>query len=293
LTVSRSRRGLSFGMMGASAVLVSAMALLVRATAGLGAVNAYQTTFYRFAIGAAVVGSFLVARGAMPRARNWRWLLVRGGCGAGAMLIYFHSITSLGVAKATILLYTNVVWAALLAPVLLRDRVGARLWVAVGVSFAGVCLVLAPAGGLATVSRDDALALAAGLMGGVAVVAVKKVRDTDDTSTVFLALAGCGVALTAGPAIRAGLPTGGDIWALLVGIGVTGTLAKLLSDSAYRYVRGIEGAILSMLTPVVNVVAGPMIFGEQVSARGALGSCLVVAACVWVMLPSRAVVGSV
>ena len=289
MTSNRSRRALSFGMMGTSAVLISVMALLVRATAGLAGVTAYETTFYRFAIGAALVGATLVARRETPRPRNWPWLLIRGACGAGAMLIYFHTITRLGVAKGTILLYTNVIWAALLAPLLLRDRVGARLWTAVGLAFAGVYLVLAPAGGLASVSRDDLLALAAGLVGGVAVVAVKKVRDTDDTSTVFLALAACGIALTAVPAARAGLSFSPRVWVLFVGIGLSGTLAKLLSDSAYRHVRGVEGAIWSMLTPVVNAVAGPVVFGEPVSARGAVGSCLVVAACLWVMLPGRAV----
>jgi drug/metabolite transporter (DMT)-like permease len=275
-------------MMGASAVLISVMAVLVRATTGLAGVTAYQTTFYRFAIGAVIVAMVLAARRVMPRPRNWRWLLIRGACGSGAMLIYFHSITRLGLAKGTILLYTNVIWAALLAPLLLRERVGGRLWVSVGLAFAGVYLVLAPTGGVGAISRDDALALAAGFVGGVAVVAIKKVRETDDTSTVFLALGGCGIALTAAPAVRAGASFSPQVWALFLGIGASGTLAKLLSDSAYRHVRGVEGAIWSMLTPVVNTVAGPLLFKEAVSARGAAGSCLVVAACVWVMLPTRA-----
>ena len=203
------------------------------------------------------------------------------------MLIYFHSITRLGVAKGTILLYTNVIWAALLAPLLLRDRVGGRLWLAVGGAFAGIYLVLAPDGGLGAVSSDDVLALAAGLVGGVAVIGIKKARETDDTSTVFLALAACGIALTALPAVRAGVSFSPHAWALLIGIGVSGTLAKLLSDWAYRHVEGVEGAIWSMLTPVVTAVVGPVVFGEPASARGAVGSCLVVAACVWVMLPGR------
>ena len=274
-------------MLGASAVLVSVMAVLVRATAGLTGVTAYQTTFYRFAIGAALVGAALAVRRSMPRPRNWPWLMVRGGCGAAAMLIYFHSITRLGVAKGTILLYTNVIWAALLAPLLLRDRVGGRLWLAVGGAFAGIYLVLAPDGGLGAVSSDDVLALAAGLVGGVAVIGIKKARETDDTSTVFLALAACGIALTALPAVRAGVSFSPHAWALLIGIGVSGTLAKLLSDWAYRHVEGVEGAIWSMLTPVVTAVVGPVVFGEPASARGAVGSCLVVAACVWVMLPGR------
>jgi|SaaInlStandDraft_6_1057023.scaffolds.fasta_scaffold39381_2 drug/metabolite transporter (DMT)-like permease len=40
-----------------------------------------------------------------------------------------------------------------------------------------------------------------------------------------------------------------------------------------------------MLTPVVNTIAGPVIFGEQLSVRGIVGSALVVGACVVVLAP--------
>ncbi len=272
-------------MLGGSAALVSAMALLVRATVGLPGVSAYQTTFFRFLIGGGVVGAALLARRRAPVARNHLWLAIRGICGAGAMLIYFHAITHIGLAKGTVLLYTNVIWAALLAPFVLGDRMDGRLCMSVAVAFAGVYLLLAPVGGLGGVSRDDVMALAAGLVGGIAVVAVRKVRETDDATTVFLVLALSGVLLTAWPAARGGFVPDARAWPLLIGIGLSGTAAKLLSDSAYRHVRGVEGAIWSMLTPVLNSVAGPLIFGEQLSARGIVGSTLVVGACLRVIVP--------
>ncbi|MBT3267583.1 DMT family transporter, partial [Candidatus Poribacteria bacterium] len=238
MIADRSRRASSFAMLGGSAALISVMALLVRATAGLPGVSAYETTFFRFLIGGGLVGFTLLARRRAPAPRNYLWLGIRGLCGAGAMLIYFHSITHIGLAKGTVLLYTNVIWAALLAPLVLGDRIDRRLWASVGLAFAGVYLLLVPDGGLGGVSRGDLLALAAGLVGGIAVVAVKRVRETDDTSTVFLALAMSGVLLTVWPAARGGFGFDARAWPLLAGIGVTGTAAKLLSDSAYRYVRG-------------------------------------------------------
>lgn len=270
-------------MMGASAALISVMAFFVKGTGAYDGVSAYQTTFFRFLIGGGVVGAALLARRQAPAPCNWLWLAIRGVCGAGAMLIYFHSINRIGLARGTVLLYTNVIWAALLAPFVLGDRAGRRTWAAVGLAFAGVYLIVVPRGGLGGVSGADLLALGAGLVGGVAVVGVKKVRETDDTATVFLSLALCGVLLTVVPTVRGGFGYDARVWPLLLGVGLSGTAAKLLSDFAYRHVQSVEGAIWSMLTPVVNTVAGPLLFSENVSGRDLLGSALVVTACVGVV----------
>jgi len=64
--------------------------------------------------------------GVSPLGNNRRLLFVRGLLGATALLFYFYSIVHLPLGEATLIQYTNPVFAVLLAAVILRESLRAR-----------------------------------------------------------------------------------------------------------------------------------------------------------------------
>jgi drug/metabolite transporter (DMT)-like permease len=56
---------------------------------------------------------------------------------------------------------------------------------------------------------------------------------------------------------------------------------------AYKHVGATEGSLLSMLTPVISVPLGLIVFQEPVSARALVGCGIVVCACAYAALPPR------
>src|SRR5688572_5667916 len=72
-------------------------------------------------------------------------LLFRGLLGAAALTCFYFSIVHLPLAEATVIQYTNPVFAALLAAALIRERLGVRELAGVAASMAGVALIARPA----------------------------------------------------------------------------------------------------------------------------------------------------
>ena len=97
---------------------------------------------------------------------NRPWLISRGLFGGVAVAILFYLITRIGIAKATIFTYSYPIWAGLLAPFLLKDRITPGVWAAIAAAFGGLYLIIVPSQGIGAISWIDLLALSGGLLSG-------------------------------------------------------------------------------------------------------------------------------
>jgi drug/metabolite transporter (DMT)-like permease len=277
-------------VMAASSLVFSAMSLLVPfakpASTFIMASSRYVTGI------AAVLGMALLGLTRL-RFKNWPWLLIRGVFGAIATYLYYYGIVTLGLGMGTILNYTYPVFAAIFAPLLLGEKLPWDVAAAVFVSFGGIFLVVDPlASGAGGVSRDVLLALLGGLTSGVAVVAVRKLRETESSPVIYLSQCVFGILVTGYPAARSSFSFGLPVWIVLLGIGILATVAQLLMTSAYRDVPATEGSLLAFLTLVLNAVLGVVVFGESFRPAALAGALIVLAACVYVALRER-IVGTV
>ncbi len=277
-------------VMAASSLVFSAMSLLVPFAKPA---STFVMASSRYVIGiAAVLGMALFGLTRL-RFRNWLWLVIRGVFGAVATYLYYYGIVTLGLGMGTILNYTYPVFAAVLAPLLLGERLPWDVAAAVLVSFGGIFLVVDPlASGAGGVSRDMTLALLGGVTSGVAVVAVRKLRETESSPVIYLSQCVFGILVTGYPAARSSFSFGLPVWIVLLGIGILATVAQLLMTSAYRDVPATEGSLLAFLTLVLNAVLGVVVFGESFRPVALAGSLIVLAACVYVALRER-IVGAV
>jgi len=268
-------------VMASSSVLFSAMSLLVPLTRS---VNTSIVVSARFITGIVVILGMAAFRLASLRAVNRWWLVVRGVIGASSVYFFYRGITTLGLGKGTVLNYTYPVFSALLAPLIVKEKFSWDIVAAALVSFVGILLVVSPGGGVsfASIGIEDMLALLGGILAGVAVVVIKKLRETDSPHMIYLAQCVFGLLVVGWPTVTGSFAFPAIQWLVLLGIGVLATAAQLAMTWAYKHVRATEGSLLAFLVPVLNVMLGVAVFGEKMHLTTLIGSLVVLLCCGYV-----------
>jgi len=276
-------------LMAVSSIVFSAMSLLVPFTRSI---STSLVTAVRFATGIIVIGGLGVFRVIEVKPVNWKWLIGRGMFGAASVYLMYFGIVKLGLGMGTILSYTYPVFAALLAPLMIREKVHADVFAAVALSFVGIWLVVNPLGHAAGAAGGFSLgvkllALLGGVLSAVAVVAIRKLQQTDSPYVIYLAQCVFGILVVGYPTAASSFAFPAPLWLVLAGIGILATLAQLLMTRAYRDVPATEGSLLAFLVPVLNSILGIVVFGETMRPATMVGALLVLAACAYVALRER------
>jgi drug/metabolite transporter (DMT)-like permease len=264
-----------------SAILFSLMSALVRVAAETQGISSWKTAEFRFLISLVLVLAISAWLRDPLRFVNRPWLVSRGLFGGAAASIYFYSITQIGIAKATIFTYTYPIWAGLLAPFLLKDRINPGVWVAIAAAFGGLYLIIVPSEGLGGISWLDMLALSGGLISGWAVLSIKKLHETDTSRAILFSQCFFGLIIVAVPAQPGGYAFPMAAWIMLLAIGLLATAAQLQMTHAYKFIGATEGSLLCMLTPVINVLFGMIFFHERVTMRSLVGCIIVLVSCAY------------
>jgi DME family drug/metabolite transporter len=233
-----------------------------------------------------LVGARLLAgTAAIARADIGRCLLM-GACMAGYQAAYFTAVTMTGIAvTALIAICSAPIIIAMLAAVLLGERLRARGLLALGLGVGGTALLVAgPSQGLAPEARSlsgAALALTAGVTYALYVVVAKR-SLADSAPLPLTALTFTAAALLLLPSLgwtRAPLAqvTRGWPWLLYLGAVATAGAYALYAVGLRRVPASVAG-IVTLLEPLTATLLGVLIFGERLGAAGALGAFLLVGA---------------
>jgi drug/metabolite transporter (DMT)-like permease len=283
---STGGRAAGIAAMVLSSVLFTLMSVLIGYAKG---VSSFLTSFARFGVGAVVVCTLALAGRVRLDFRNTKLLLLRGLLGGVAVFIYFLSIPMLGVARGTVINNSYPLFAAVGGALFLRERVSAAGWVAVALTLAGLGL-LRLGDWLASPAWDPwfVVALAGSLLSGLAVVTVRKLTETDSSPVIFLSQSVLGFWLVFVPALGSPSRLAVPMAVLLLAIGLTAAVAQLLMTWSYRSVDVTTGSLISVLTPVLSVVFGVLLFREALGLLQAAGMALILAACVLIVVPWRA-----
>ncbi|MHC4251890.1 MAG: DMT family transporter [Planctomycetota bacterium] len=283
----RPHRSLGFLALAGSAASLTVMSLLVRLAKAEGGLTTSTVAFFRFLMGAVAAVTLARARGEGLRPKSRLWFVLRGTVGAAAVWLFFYGIAEVGLAKGAIYFHTYPMWAALIATVVLRERLTPGVVGAAAVAFGGLALVMWPDGGFGKVAPADLLALSGGALAGFAIVSIRKMRATDGSLVVFLSLCVFGVLVTAPGAVASPPDTGLRGWELVIGVGAFATAGQLLLTWAYRHVRVGEAAPFAMLGPVLSALVGVLYLQEPMSPRAVVGGAVVIAACTYASMAKR------
>ncbi len=270
-----------------SAMLFSLMSVLVRIAADEYGVNAWLTAEVRFVVCMVLVYAFSFISREPLRFVNRRWLVSRGLFGGLSASIYFYSITKIGIGKSTIFTYTYPLWAALLAPLLLQERIKLGVLAAVLASLGGLYLIIVPPEGLGQTSWFDLVAIIGGLFAGWAILSIKKLHATDTSRAIIFSQSFFGFFIVAAPSHAHGYASAWPAWGILIAVGLIAAAAQLQMTHAYRFIGATEGSLLSMLTPVMSVGLGVLVFHEAVTTRSLIGCIIVLLGCTYAAIPQK------
>jgi drug/metabolite transporter (DMT)-like permease len=265
--------------MSGSAVLFSAMAVLIRSAQG---VSFFTTALFRFMIGIAILTTLALFRQIRLEFHNRLLLFLRGLLGGIGVILFYLAIVKIGIAKGTVISNTFPVFATLGGVLFLKDRVRPLVWLSLIVSLIGLALLTRSswAGGFSGENDQWVIwAFVGTVFAGAAIVCVKRLRETDSSTSIFLSQSLVGFWIVIVPAgLNVSRIALGTIW-ILVGIGVLAAAAQLLMTWSFAHVPISTGSLLSLLTPVCNVILGVLLFKETLTIGEGIGSALILLAC--------------
>src|SRR4051812_38384744 len=277
--MTRTTASAATAWMTLAALLLSAMALLVKAAAVR--LPGPEVAFVRFGFGLTAVA--VAAMRFRLRAHNWRGLFWRGAFGGAAVLCYFLAIQHLTVGMATLLNYTAPVFTALWAWLFLGERAAATTVLALATTTAGVALVMAgnaPPGAIAF-GTWQLVGVLSSVLSGAAVATIREVRKTDGSWEIFAAFCVAGALFTGVPAARHWTTPTTIEWVMMLGVGATSVAAQLMMTHALRDLPAAAAGVLFQLTPVSTIVLGRLLYDEHPVPLAIAGSAVTLVGVAW------------
>lgn len=267
--------------MALGAFFFSLMSLLVKVAGQR--LPTQEVVFVRAAVTLAL-SWWAIRRGSLAAWGNDRPLLVvRAVLGYIALSAFYYAVVNLPLADATVIQYTNPIFAALIAVPVLGERVRAKEVVSVLVALAGVVLVTQPAflfggGG----PKLDPLAVTVGLVGAVfsaaAYVTVRRLRATEDPMVIVFYFALISVIASLPFAALAFVAPTPTEWLALLGVGVTAQLGQVAITRGLHLERAGRATGVGYLQIVFAALWGMMFFAEIPGIGTLLGAALIVGA---------------
>lgn len=209
--------------------------------------------------------------------RHWKAHAMRSTSGFIALLLFFQAIALLPLATAVTLNYTSPLFLALLLTLWHGEKPRWPLLMGVGLSFCGVVLLLRPGFGDAQLGAG-LMGLISGFLAGVAYLNVRQLSrlGEPDWRIVFY--------FTLMSTLGAGIWAALDGWhrldwrsaGVLLGLGISATLAQLAMTRAYRLGNALTVSNLAYSTVVFASLFGMLIWNEILPLQAWLGMGLIV-----------------
>ena len=245
--------------------------------------------FAAFVIAIAKAKAGSVARAAattQPVVQAFRGLLL-----AGEICIMVAGFVALGLVESHAIFACYPLLVAALSGPVLGEGVGWRRWVAIGVGFVGVLVILQP--GVTVFAPAAVLPLAAACMFALYGLLTRYVARADTTATSFFWTGVSGAVAMTLVGIWFWEPMTAPDWGWMAALCVTGVTGHWLLIRCYEVAEASAVQPFAYLQLVFASAIGLVVFGEVLQPHVAVGAAIVVAAGVFTLLRSRRVRPSV
>lgn len=212
-----------------------------------------------------------------------RFLWIRGVMGFTSMSCFFLALTKLPLADATVFHYTNPVWTALIAALVLSETLNSSELVGVLLSLVGVAFIAQPTFlfGDAPGSLDlmyVGVALLGAIMAASAYVSVRRLREQRHPLVIIFYFALVSTVASAPLAVASGLkwPTLWE-WAFMIGgVGLLSQIAQVCLTRGLHRVKAGRAMSVSYLQIVFATLWGILLFSEVPDLLSVFGAVLVI-----------------
>jgi drug/metabolite transporter (DMT)-like permease len=250
-------------ILGVASFFFATMATLIGALKG--EVSAAQLVAVRFGFGALAMLGLFAARKQVPRLERWPMLVLRAFLGSGAVYLYVYAIGQIGPGPATMLNFISPCYAALFAPLFLKER--SSRWVLIGLVLAtvgaGLVALGAGSGGRPLTALGLGAGLLSGVMSGAATTSVRALRQSTDAFTVYFAFCVFGLLFSAPAAAFDWTVLDAGQWALVLGMSAVSLVAQLLYTYAMAYTETVTAGVANQLAPVFSFGMAVLFLGDR------------------------------
>jgi drug/metabolite transporter (DMT)-like permease len=240
-------------------------------------------SWFRYAVHLLLVLALVLpARGLrILRSNKPREQVIRGGSMFLATLMFFTTLSYIPQAEATAINFLAPLLVLSAAPWVLKEPARLSRFIAAGVAFIGVVIVIRPGGGLHPVGTIFGLITACCF--AVQFIATRRVAGDDPftsliwsgaVGTVFLTIALPFILPPALPVLQALSPLD---WVLLISTGITGGLGHLFQIAAYRRAPASTLAPFVYLQIISATSVGWLVWGHFPDALTWLGIAIICA----------------
>lgn len=276
------RRGIGVALIAVSAAAFGALPIFAKLAYATGA-DPTAVLFARFALaGACMLAIMLGGSRRFPRGRLLGGLVLLGGVGyVGQSLSFFTAAQLVSAGLVSLLLYVYPAIVAVLAALLLGERMTTVKVAAIVVALAGTALTIGEAGGGRPLGV--ALGLASALLYAGYIVAGSRVTPHAGAlaSSTVIILAAAGAYALLALVQRPAFPQSAGGWAAVAGLALVSTVVAIVAFFAgLERVGPADASTLSTLEPLVTVLLAAAVLGESVTGLQSVGGLLILTAVV-------------
>jgi len=270
-------RLLGIGLRIGAATSFACMAATIKLGYAAGA-STVELAFYRFAFGLpplliwiAASGNFGAWRTARPAAHAWRACV-----GLSTMLLAFSALAYLPLAESTTIGFAAPLFAVALSALVLKEPVGRHRWSAVALGFAGVMIVMRPAGSHLP-PTGLLLATLAAFGVGVVTITIRQIGRTEGTQTTVLWFSLLSMTALAAlmPFFARAHPA--HTWLVLFALGCFGGVGQLFLTASLRFAPVSVVVPFDYLQLLWAVTLGWLLFATPVPATTWAGAAVIIA----------------
>lgn len=267
----------AIGLMTAGGLLFAVMNAIVKALLArypllmlLWARTFFHVLAVALVIPAAVLGAV--------RTREPKTQLLRGALLATSTLLNFAALLFLPLGDVAAITFLSPILVAAIALLVLRERVGAVRWLAIGTGFLGALLIVRPSG--AGIGPGALLALGCAAAYAVYQISTRIVREAEPlVSLLFSGLVGA-ILFSALLPFGWRTPSAVDLL-LMVATGVLGAVGHLMIILALRRAEASRVSPFNYLQLVWAMAASYLVFGDVPSGATLAGAAIIVASGLW------------
>ena len=186
--------------------------------------------------------------------------LVRAGLIIASTAFFFLGLTYLPIADTLSIYFVQPLVVTVLAPIMLKEQVGLRRWIAVIIGFIGTLIIIRP--GFQTLNPGVLFALLAGATSAVYMIITRKISGLADPIVTMFHTNVMGAVITTILVVFVWVMPTPEQWGFMLMIAIVALVGHYLATAAYRFAEASLLAPLGYAEMIMAVVWGWWFFGD-------------------------------
>lgn len=198
---------------------------------------------------------------------------------------FFLALYYLPIADTLAIFFVQPLVVTVLSPVILKEQVGLRRWIAVVIGFIGTLIIIRP--GFQAINAGIVLALLSGTTSAIYIILTRRISGrTDPIVTMFHTNVAGAIITTLLVGFFWVTPTPGQ-WGLLLVIAFVAFIGHYLVISAYHYAEASLLAPMAYAEMIMAVVCGWWFFGDLPDRWTFAGVGILIACAIYISYRER------